>query len=69
METDTKTITAMAELIDSGLDHESIQSISTLLKNGVHPDALAALIIELRRGAGGNGTAGGKWRVVSKKWE
>lgn len=41
--------TNLAEVLDTGLDQKSIESIITLLGNGIHPDALAALILELRR--------------------
>jgi len=47
-----QTITELADVLDTGLNQTSIESIMTLLQNGVHPDSLAALIIELRREAG-----------------
>jgi len=51
------TITRLAQVLDTGLDQKAIESIVALLENGVHPDALAALIIEIRR-AGSAGTIG-----------
>ena len=44
-----QTITKLAQALDTQLDQQAIESIVTLLENGVHPDALAALIIEFRR--------------------
>jgi len=46
------TITNLATTLGTGLKKTEIQSIITLLENGVHPDALAALILELRRAGG-----------------
>ena len=62
-----QTITRLAQVLDTGLDQKAIESIVALLENGVHPDALAALIIEIRR-AGSAGTIG-KWtRAASIKY-
>jgi len=41
-------ITNLARILDTGLKKDEIESIMVLLENGVHPDALAALILELR---------------------
>jgi len=46
-----ESITALSNALNTGLDQKSLASITTLLSNGVHPDALAALIVELRRDA------------------
>jgi hypothetical protein len=43
------TISKLATTLETGLQKNEIQSIIALLENGVHPDALAALILELRR--------------------
>jgi len=58
-----QTITELADVLDTGLNQTSIESIMTLLQNGVHPDSLAALIIELRREAG---PAADKWRRIER---
>jgi dTDP-4-dehydrorhamnose reductase len=44
-------IVNLAAIIDADLKRNEIESILSLLVNGVHPDALAALILELRRSA------------------
>ncbi len=44
-----QTITRMAKALDTGLDQNAIEAILVLLDNGIHPDALAALILELRK--------------------
>lgn len=46
------TITKLATTLGTGLRENEIEPVITLLDNGVHPDALAALILELRRAAG-----------------
>lgn len=43
------TIKAISDQLQTGLDIESIHAITTLIESGVHPDALTALILELRR--------------------
>lgn len=43
------TINAISEELQTGLDSASIEAITTLISSGVHPDALSALILELRR--------------------
>lgn len=45
-------ITEFATIIGTGLKKNEIESIIVLLENGVHPDALAALILDLRRTVG-----------------
>eukprot|EP00554_Chaetoceros_debilis_P006509 CAMPEP_0194078848 /NCGR_PEP_ID=MMETSP0149-20130528/5155_1 /TAXON_ID=122233 /ORGANISM="Chaetoceros debilis, Strain MM31A-1" /LENGTH=67 /DNA_ID=CAMNT_0038760179 /DNA_START=15 /DNA_END=218 /DNA_ORIENTATION=- len=52
-----ESITALSNALNTGLDQKSLASITTLLSNGVHPDALAALIVELRRDAAERGAA------------
>ena len=44
-----ETINAISTELQTGLDSNSLESIATLISCGVHPDALSALILELRR--------------------
>ncbi|KAK9766938.1 Mitotic-spindle organizing protein 1 [Basidiobolus ranarum] len=39
----------ISRLLGTGLDRETLSLCMTLLENGVNPDALAAVIKELRR--------------------
>lgn len=39
----------IATLLDTGLDRETISTIVSLCENGVNPEALAAVIKEMRR--------------------
>ncbi|ORX90836.1 hypothetical protein K493DRAFT_317696 [Basidiobolus meristosporus CBS 931.73] len=39
----------ISKLLGTGLDRETLSLCMTLLENGVNPDALAAVIKELRR--------------------
>ena len=51
------TISAISEQLQTGLDLDAIEAITTLIVNGgVHPDAVSALILELRRGVNSNRT-------------
>jgi hypothetical protein len=43
------TINAISTHLESGLDSKSLEAMTTLISCGVHPDALSALILELRR--------------------
>ena len=44
-----ETINALSAELQTGLDSKSLEAIATLISCGVHPDALSALILELRR--------------------
>ena len=41
----------ISRLLDTGLDRETLSICVSLLESGVHPDALAAVVKELRREA------------------
>ena len=41
----------LAQLLDTGLDKELLSLLIGLLENGVNPEALAAIVKELRREA------------------
>lgn len=41
-------LSALASALETGLKKNEIQSIVTLLQNGVPPEALAALILEMK---------------------
>jgi mitotic-spindle organizing protein 1 len=41
----------MSKLLDCGLDKESLAILIALCENGVNPEALAAVVKELRREA------------------
>ena len=48
-ETTIDTIKTISSHLQTGLDSKSLDAIVTLISNGVHPDAISALILELRR--------------------
>ena len=39
----------LSELLNTGLDRATLGTLVSLCEHGVHPEALAALVIELRR--------------------
>ena len=41
----------LSRLLDTGLDRETLSILISLVESGVHPDALAAVVKELRREA------------------
>ena len=41
----------MSKLLDTGLDRETLAILVALVENGVSPEALAAVVKELRREA------------------
>jgi len=40
---------SMSQLLNVGLDRETLGNCTALIESGVHPDALLAIIQELRR--------------------
>lgn len=47
--TSTDIIAAISDKVQTGLDRKSIEALVTLMKQGVHPDALAQLVLELNK--------------------
>ena len=52
----------IASILDTGLDKETLRILVGLCEAGVNPDALAAVVKELRRAAGALAVAEGQSR-------
>ena len=46
-----RTIGSIANEVQSGLSSQAVQALATLLENGVSPEKLIAVIVEVRRQA------------------